>query len=386
MRDAVPVRVQLGTFEFDLKAGELRKGERKVRLQEQPFQILLMLVERSGELVTREDIKKKLWPNDTVVEFDHSIHAAINRLRQAFGDSADNPKYIETVARRGYRLIVPVECLESAPADKPTGEEESSSIDGAAARLQLAPAGLTGRTVSHYRVLDVIGGGGMGVVYRAEDLKLGRCVALKFLPEELGSDPHALERFSREARAASSLDHPNICAIYEFGEHEGRPFMVMQLLEGQTLRDRLADTASEGAVPLEELLEIGIQVSDGLQAAHEKGIIHRDIKPANIFITNKGVCKILDFGLVKLLEADQEDDVGQARDEPSKSASTALTLTRTGMEMGTAGYMSPEQVAWREVGCAHRSVLLRPDSLRDGHWSAGLHRRHSGSSQRCHPE
>ena len=157
------------------------------------------------------------------------------------------------------------------PRISPQVSEDSSSVDGAAARLQLAPTGLTGRTVSHYRVLDVIGGGGMGVVYKAEDLKLGRAVALKFLPEDLGSDPHALERFSREARAASSLDHPNICAIYEFGEHEGRPFMVMQLLEGQTLRDRLADTASEGAVPLEELLEIGIQVSDGLQAAHEKG-------------------------------------------------------------------------------------------------------------------
>jgi serine/threonine protein kinase len=350
MQSAIPIRVQIGAFELHLKAGDLRKGAQRIHLQGQPFQILLMLVERAGELVTREEIKRKLWPNDTVVEFDDSIHTAMKKLRQALGDAADNPKYVETVARRGYRLIVPVECLESTPADKPTGEEDLSSVDGVAARLQLAPAGLTGRTVSHYRVLDVIGGGGMGVVYKAEDLKLGRAVALKFLPEDLGSDPHALERFSREARAASSLDHPNICPIYEFGEHEGRPFMVMQLLEGQTLRDRLADTAGEGALPLEELLEIGIQVSYGLQAAHEKGIIHRDIKPANIFVTDKGVCKILDFGLVKLLEADQEDGGAEAQDEPSntvsrgKSASITLTLTRTGMAMGTAGYMSPEQV------------------------------------------
>src|SRR5664280_1110646 len=149
MQDAVPIRVQLGPFEFDLKAGELLKGERKIRLQGQPFQILLMLVERSGELVTREDIKKKLWPNDTVVEFDHSIHAAINRLRQAFGDSADNPKYIETVARRGYRLLVPVEYLESPPGDALPSGEALSSEDGAGAKLQLALAALAGRTVSH---------------------------------------------------------------------------------------------------------------------------------------------------------------------------------------------------------------------------------------------
>ena len=213
MQRAVPVRVQLGPFEVDLRAGELHQAGRKIRLQEQPFRILLMLVDRSGELVTREEIKKKLWPNDTVVEFDHGIHAAINRLRQALGDSADQPKYVETVGRRGYRLLVPVQCLESSSGD----EEASSSSDaGVMERLQPELASLMGKQVSHYRVLDVIGGGGMGIVYRAEDLKLERRVALKFLPEELADDPLALQRFEREARTgivaepSQHLLHPRI--------------------------------------------------------------------------------------------------------------------------------------------------------------------------------
>jgi serine/threonine protein kinase len=212
-------------------------------------------------------------------------------------------------------------------------------------------------------VLDIIGGGGMGVVYRAEDLKLGRRVALKFLPEEMGTDLQALERFSREARAISSLDHPNICTIHEFGEHEGRPFMVMQLLQGQTLRDRLA--ASEGPLPLEELLDVAIQVSAGLQAAHERGIIHRDVKPANIFITDKGVCRILDFGVAKLLEEAQGFSPanlnGELVEEPAFRPAdrdkediglqprSELHLTRTGSAMGTAGYMSPEQIQGDEL-------------------------------------
>jgi serine/threonine protein kinase len=340
-------RLRFGAFELDLKAGELYSGRVRVRLQDQPLRVLLMLAERQGDVIAREEIKKKLWPNDTVVEFDASIAAAIRRLRKVLGDSAEQSTYVETVGRRGYRLIVSVVWLadENDACPSPRAEQPSDSAE----TTLLGSSGLIGRKVSHYRVLEVIGGGGMGLVYKAEDLRLGRSVALKFLPEELAGDPVALQRFEREARTASSLNHPNICSIFEFGEHEGQPFLVMELLEGKTLRDQLAELSSlRRTMLLDELVMVALQVAQGLEAAHERGIIHRDIKPANIFLTSKGPIKILDFGLAKLAEAMEEEQAafqtGVALGDRLPELATEYTLTRTGTAMGTAGYMSPEQV------------------------------------------
>jgi DNA-binding winged helix-turn-helix (wHTH) protein/predicted Ser/Thr protein kinase len=302
--------IRFNDFELDVRAFELRREGSRVRLQEQPLRILTALLERPGEVVSREEIRKRLWPNDTVVEVSHGINAAVQRLREALGESAENPRFIETLARRGYRFIAPVE----VGLRTPSGTVPDGSVE-------LPPS-----AVSHFRVLERLGVGGMGVVYRAEDQKLGRHVALKFLPDELAKDPASLARFRREAQAASALNHPNICTIYGVEECDGKPVIVMEYIEGESLEAALA----RGPLPVEKAVAVAVQMAGALDAAHRAGIVHRDLKPGNVIVTAAGV-KVLDFGLAKM-------------ERPPMLGFEPPHVTKEGSILGTLHYLSPEQV------------------------------------------
>ena len=302
-------------FVLDRRAYELRRAGRSLKLERIPMELLLLLVERRGELVTREEIIERIWGKDVFLDTDSSINAAIRKIRQVLKDDSEKPTFVQTVTGKGYRFVAPI-TKESEPQEKTPKTPRPTS-----------GSGRPGLVVSHYQVKDKIASGGMGDVFRAEDVRLKRQVAIKFLSERFTNDSVALERFLREARAASSLNHPNICTIYEVEECDGRPVMVMELLEGETLKQRI----SRPPVTIDELLEVGTQVADALEAAHANGIVHRDIKPGNIFITKRGHVKVLDFGLAKLTAG---------HIVPTEDAENPLT--RPGAFAGTPHYMSPE--------------------------------------------
>jgi DNA-binding winged helix-turn-helix (wHTH) protein len=310
-------------FQLDLRAGELSRNGIRIKVPLQSIQLLELLVGRAGEVVTREELQKKLWPNSTIVEFEHSINAAINRLRQALSDSAESPRLIETLPKRGYRFMVSVATLpEKAAPVQASGDGPGSISDGQV-------------LADRFRIVRLAGRGGMGEVYEAHDTRLDRRVALKFLPDEFARDPKALERFDAEARAIAALNHPHICTVYDTGTHENWPFIVMEYIEGETLERRLAN----GWLPLDELLRYAIEIADALDQAHRQGVILRDIKPANLMLTASGA-KLLDFGLAKVHRTQTAAGSGSGSGSGSHSA--------PGARVGTLQYMSPEQshVVW----------------------------------------
>jgi serine/threonine protein kinase/formylglycine-generating enzyme required for sulfatase activity/predicted esterase len=309
----------------------LKDGEART-LEPRAFDLLLFLLENQGRLLDKQTLFENVWKDAFVT--DNALTRAIKEIRRVIGDDASAPRYIETIPRRGYRFIAEVQ-RSSAKAAETIAESAELKALPVAPRTPEAVA-----AAFHYKILNKLGQGG-GVVYLAEDARLQRTVVLKFLSDELTPDARARQRFLREARLASALDHPNVCAIHEINETEQFRFIVMQYAEGQTLKQMINNRPLE----LDVALSIALQMADALQAAHERGIIHRDIKPGNIVVNNNGRVKMLDFGLAKSIAQESSDANGET-----------LVTTQQGAVLGTPAYMSPEQAQGRRAD--HRSDIF----------------------------
>lgn len=308
--------VKFGKFVLDRRAGELRKAGIRVRVPDQSIKVLCLLLERPGDVVTREEVCDRLWPNGTIVEFEHGVNNAIRRLRAALEDSAGKPRFIETLPKRGYRFIFPCKCLSQTVAEQ-TGTRPE------------APEDLSGKQFGPYQLLQKLGEGATGSVYGGYDPRLARFIALKFLAAHRLDHPSLRRGFEDEARLASTLNHPNVCTIYDVGDGD-RPFIAMELLEGATLERLL----QRGALPVPLALTYARQIAAALDAAHRSEITHRDVKPSNVFITDRHVVKVTDFGIAQ-------------RHAP---ASGSVPNFPEVFVAGTPGYIAPEHWNGKEAG------------------------------------
>jgi eukaryotic-like serine/threonine-protein kinase len=332
-----PASYSFGPFRLEVAERRLLRDGAPKSLQPRVFDTLVLLVQNAGHLLTKEELISALWP-DTVVE-ESNLTKNIWTIRKVLGD-ADGSDYIETVPRVGYRFVAAVRAepaAEISPAPPSAAGPEASPLPvrtfGAIAAGE--PQAAISARLGPYTIVAVLGAGAMGTVYRARDERLRRDVAIKILPASLAKDPDRLRRFEREAQSAGALNHPNITAVYDVGSHEEAPYIVTELLEGETLQLRLA----AGPLSPVQALDVAAQIADGLAAAHAKGIVHRDLKPANLFLTKEGRVKILDFGLAKLTQTEGADS--RENDPPSAAG------TEPGVVLGTIDYMSPEQVLGR---------------------------------------